>query len=299
MYSWTRYLSAMNKINKSKANPRSSKAWAKFPLLNLPVDTYRKGQIIRAVLGRQRSKHKINKHINSKFEDYGYRNDKGELISYDKFLTTYGQRDRNDKWKSYADRFKNIHILDNRWIVCPSQNSSNYDGLTVYYFKEGQRRLELINILGHANQIFQITSSGGESEIWSSGLPDKAMMDAYKIKPHEPDGQYFWNPDKDAYTRLSDVKIIMETAYRRFQLTRYSTAGYDPTEQKEIITQIWGQGDNKSMDWNQMESSQNKGFQKWVMGIFNSFENSEEVIIPPRTQWIINYHQYITNALKT
>ena len=91
----------------------------------------------------------------------------------------------------------------------------------------------------------------------------------------------------------------METTYRKFLLTRASTAGKDPTEQKKIINQIWGQGNNKSMGWNQMESHNNKGFQKWVMDIYNSFEDSEEVIIPPRTQWIINYHQYITVALKT
>ena len=71
MYSWSQYLSAMNKINKSKANPRSPKAWTKFSILNLPADTYRKGQIIRAVLGRQRSRFKnINKHLNAKFEDF-------------------------------------------------------------------------------------------------------------------------------------------------------------------------------------------------------------------------------------
>lgn len=299
MYSWTQYLSAMNKINKSKANPRSPKAWTRFSILNLPADTYRKGQIVRAVLGRQRSRHNINKHLNAKFEDYGYRNDSGELISYDKFLTTYGQRDSKNKWKSYADRFKNIYILDNRWIICPAQNSPYYDGLTVYYFKEGQRRLASINILDQANNLFQLVSASGESEIWANGLPDKVMMEAYKIKPHEADSQYFWNADKEAYTRIMDAKIIIETAYRKFLLTRASTAGKDPTEQKKIITQIWGQGNNKSMDWNLMESANNTSFQKWVMNIYRSFGNSEEVIMPPRTQWIINYHQYITNALKT
>ena len=299
MYSWSQYLSAMNKINKSKANPRSPKAWTRFSIINLPADTYRKGQIVRAVLGRQRSRFNVNKHLNAKFEDYGYRKDSGELISYDKFLTTFGQSDSKNKWKSYADRFKNIYILDNRWIICPAQNSPYYDGLTVYYFKEGQRRLASINILDQTHNLFQLVSASGESEIWANGLPDKVMMEAYKIKPHEADSQYFWNADKEAYTRIMDAKIIIETAYRKFLLTRASTAGKDPTEQKKIITQIWGQGNNKSMDWNLMESANNTSFQKWVMNIYESFGNSEEVIMPPRTQWIINYHQYITNALKT
>jgi hypothetical protein len=278
MYSWPQYASAMKKIDKSKANPRTPRAWAKFPITELPVNEYRKGQIIRAALNREHSK---------QFEDNGYRQKDGKLISYDEFLVRYGSNKKS--WKSYASQIKSIHILDNRWFYVSGRNKSgNYDGFCLFYFKPGERKLGRIYPLEFLHQIFQTIGKSGETDIWRYGFPDKEMMEAYKITDHG-DNNFLWSPEKETYTRLNDVKIIAETVYRKFKRTT-----------DDNIIQLWGKGNNEGILTNLMEiGPSNNGFSKWVFINFNALQNIVEVVIPPRTEWIINYHRNITSAVKT
>ena len=287
MYSWSDYESAMKKINNSllPENSRSSKAWVRFPINDIPLSNDRLAQLLNQI--------ESNGYGTKRFLPQGYMwGDK--LVSYDYYLNKLGISVKNTKkkWKSHATEINAVYVLANKWIL-PTPKFPTLD-IMVYWFDENNK-IQKFNIGVIINEFFNsLNFEDSEDKFWKGGLNPETYNQGYSLKPHGNDAQYFWHPDKEGFVNMRDLKAITEAVYRRGETI-------EPVDSEEAFRQIW------SVKWirnrynedaeNVMEFDGN--YKKIAEKIHQSYRFAAPVIEPPRTQWIINYNYHITQLLKS
>lgn len=284
MYSWSQYQAAMKKINKSllPENSRSSKAWVRFLINDIPLSTYRMSQLLN----------QINRNgYGRNFLPQGYLFN-GELVSYNYYLNKLGLRNKNKKWTSYAKQIGSVYVLANKWII-PTPASFPTGDIMVYWFNK-DNKIQKFNIGGIINDFFNsLSPDSSEEQFWERGLNPDTYNIGYSLTPHKGGGgnvaydysQYFWHPEKEGFVNMRDIKAITEAVYRRGEVVI-------PVDSPESLRQVW------CLKWRGGNSFKGD-YKKEAENIHKAYRFALPVIEPPQTQWIINYTNKITSLLKS